>query len=190
MIIVISPEQNVAKETCWVNKLLEAGLDCFHIRKPQMDDIAIANYIGEIEKVYYSKIVLHDRSEIAVAYGLECLHYSERERDKAAVKMKNEFVYSTSVHDIQSFNALDEKWNYAFLSPVFPSVSKPNYGHKSNVMSQMKKRTNFKTKLIGLGGITAQNMQTVLAAGADGVALLGTIWQSDNPLNRYKQCEK
>jgi thiamine-phosphate pyrophosphorylase len=190
MIVVISPEQNLPNESLWVNRLFEEGLERFHVRKPSIDDSSVIDYLKQIDSAYYSKLVLHDRPHVAAYFGLTHFHYSQKERNGLLSKSKDNSFFSTSVHGIEEFNTLGNFWDYAFLSPIFPSISKAGYGVVSAVSKQLKFRTNYSTKLIGLGGITPQNMQEVLAKGADGVALLGAIWQSENPLETFKLCKK
>ncbi|MNH43075.1 Thiamine-phosphate synthase [compost metagenome] len=44
-----------------------------------------------------------------------------------------------------------------------------------------------KTKIIGLGGITHQNIQEVKQLGFDGTAVLGTIWNNKTTaINNFK----
>ena len=190
MIVVISPVRNLPNETLWVNRLLEAGLERFHVRKPYMNDSSVIDYLKQIDSAYYSKLVLHDRPHVAADFGLTHFHCSESERSQILSKSKDNTFFSTSVHGLDEFNTLGKFWDSAFLSPIFPSISKAGYGVGSSVLKQLKFRTNYNTKLIGLGGITPQNMQEVLAKGADGVALLGVIWQSQNPLETFKSCKK
>jgi len=190
MIVVISPEQGVALETYWVNRLLEEGLERFHVRKPSLDDSAVIEYLKQIDSAYYSKLVLQDRPHVATDFDLTRFHYSEKERNGILVKDEHKSLFSTSVHSVDEFNTLGCFWDSAFLSPIFPSISKTGYGVDTAIAKQLKLRTNHKTKLIGLGGITPQNMQEVLALGVDGVALLGAIWQSENPLQTFKLCKK
>lgn len=190
MIVVISPEHNLRNEPIWVNRLLEEGLGHFHVRKPYMDDSWVIEYLKRIDSVYYPKLVLHDRPNVAADFGLNHFHYSEKERKGMLLKSKHNLLFSTSVHAVNDFNSLSMFWDYAFLSPVFPSISKAGYGLDNSVFKQLKSRSNYNTKLIGLGGITPQNMQEVLAKGADGVALLGAIWQSENPLQTFKLFKK
>jgi thiamine-phosphate pyrophosphorylase len=58
------------------------------------------------------------------------------------------------------------------LSPVFTSISKENYPPKTDLFEQIKKRTNHKTQLIALSGISADNIRQTLISGFDDVALL------------------
>jgi thiamine-phosphate pyrophosphorylase len=190
MIIVISPEQSIPDETAWVNRLLEAGLHYFHVRKPHLNDIELSKYVDAIDEHYRCKLVIHDSEIVAEEFGINRLHYSEKNRSEAnKYLMENtNKILSTSVHDIHTFNTLDQRWHYAFLSPVFQSISKPFYELGNEILGQIKSRANINVKLIGLGGITAQNYKQVLQTGADGVALLGCVWKSDNPVKTFKLC--
>jgi thiamine-phosphate pyrophosphorylase len=49
-------------------------------------------------------------------------------------------------------------------------------------------RTNFKTKLVALGGISTQNIDRT-KSGFDDVALLGSIW-NNQPIQNFKLCQK
>src|SRR5207248_661643 len=106
----------------------------------------------------------------------------------------NDIIKSTSVHSINYFNDLNpksiHKFDYAFLSPIYPSISKPEYSSKINLAETIKQRTNFSTKLIALGGITSENIKTIFENGFDDAAILGTIWASNNPIENFKRCQQ
>lgn len=85
---------------------------------------------------------------------------------------------------------LKGEWAYAFISPFFPSISKKGYGKGSTVMQEVRMRKNRDVKLIALGGINADTIPSVLDAGVDGVALLGAVWENDQPLEAFKKCKK
>src|SRR5690606_892723 len=95
-----------------------------------------------------------------------------------------------SVHDIKTFNELDVEWEYAFISPVFPSISKKGYGENSMVLTDIKKRNNSNIKLIALGGINENNIQKLSYQNIDGVALSGAIWESNEPINVFRKCRQ
>jgi thiamine-phosphate pyrophosphorylase len=76
------------------------------------------------------------------------------------------------------------------LSPVYPSISKLGYKSSENHLETIKKRRNFNTKLVALGGISSENINETLKRGFDEVALLGTVWNSTNPLENFKKCQQ
>ncbi|WP_431243985.1 thiamine phosphate synthase [Flavobacterium sp. P21] len=97
---------------------------------------------------------------------------------------------STSTHSIADFNSLKNDFDYAFLSPVFKSISKDNYEPKIDFFEEIKLRTNHETKVVALGGIDSNNIQTTLKNGFDDIALLGAIWNNKKPLTEFKLCQQ
>ncbi|GIM50651.1 thiamine phosphate synthase [Capnocytophaga stomatis] len=189
--IIISPEKAYPDETYWVNCLLNEGLDCFHIRKPQFTEKMILDYIEAIDKTHRSRLVLHSFHHLAEKLGIQRLHFSENDRkNKAYERYKKHLLLSTSVHSIDAFNLLADTWQYAFLSPVFASISKKGYGIKQNVFEELKRRTNTAVELIALGGISAENLHRLANESIDGIALLGFVWQRNSPVKNYQLCKQ
>lgn len=189
MIVVISPEYTCGKQVYWVNKLLENNLDYFHFRKYHTPIDKAREFLKQIDKEFMSRVVLHAHFELALEFDIKHLHYNSYLRKKETPLQERPFFYSTSCHDITEFNALDKTWNYAFLSPFYPSISKVGYNKQDLVLSSLQHKDNPEVSLIALGGITPCNYQKVLEFGADGIGLLGGVWQSDNPLKTFLQCK-
>lgn len=190
MLIVISESDFRPQEAAIVNGLFRAGLDLFHIRKYEASEKELSELIAQIEPEYRQKLVLNHHHELGLSLGLKRFHYSERDRkewQKANWKgMSSEFTYSTSVHSLEEYNDLPGHFAYAFLSPVFDSISKSDY---KEVKFDFSKRQNKETKLIGLGGIQSENVDQAIRMGFDGLALLGAIWNNSNPINEWNLCK-
>lgn len=187
MIIVLTPEQQVPNEQNMLRQLFEAGLQHFHIRKYRLTDREMKTYLGAIAPEFHRRLALHSHYHLAKEYGISRLHFREEDRlGNRHLPYKNEYHLSTSVHDITAFNHLDKQWKYAFLSPMYPSISKQGYGASQAVLPTLSQRNNRHCQLIGLGGIDEHNFKAVLKQGADGIALLGGIWQAPDPVTVYK----
>lgn len=183
MLLIISPPLDIVDEFQLVNVLLQSPITAFHIRKPTYSPQQLKYYLEKINPLHYSKLVLHQHHDIAAEYGITRLHFNALFREEGSyIDFVNNYQLSTSVHSIHEFNLLSPIWDYAFCSPVFPSISKPNYNN-AQLLNSFKRRTNYAVKLIGLGGISLANKELVIKAGADGVALLGSIWNSENPID-------
>jgi thiamine-phosphate pyrophosphorylase len=70
--------------------------------------------------------------------------------------------------------------DYATLSPIFLTSSKPGYGPALGIAA-IGPAANLGIPVIALGGVTADLVRTCLDAGAAGVAVMGEIMRSDNP---------
>lgn len=190
MIIVITPEDIVQNETELINELFQEGLDLLHIRKPFINQNEMKDFIQKIDSKFHSQLVLHSHYDLAENFNISRFHFREIDRKNGLSQSFTDKIISTSVHDIETFNLLSEYWKYAFISPVFPSISKKGYGENSNILNDIKKRNNPNVKLIALGGINENNINEVFESEIDGVALLGAIWESDEPLGVFKKCRQ
>lgn len=190
MLIVLSHSDFRSGETKIVNTLFLAGLELFHIRKYGASEESLLKWVNEIAPEYRSRLVLHHNHEWGRSIGLQRFHYSER--DRLTWKTQNwsgadsSFTYSTSVHSLEEYNELPDHFSYSFLSPVFDSISKTDY---RAVKFDLGERMDKKTALIGLGGIQADNVKQVSEMGFDGAALLGAIWNSENPVESFERIQ-
>lgn len=190
MIIIITPEQPVRNETEIINALFREGLELLHVRKPLMDAAAMRNYIKSVDSNYHEQLVLHSHYVLTEEFGTSRIHCKEAERPNMPDHFFDEYIVSTSVHSIGCFNTLDARWEYAFISPVFPSISKKGYGSGTKILESIWQRENDDSGLIALGGINQYNIETVFSEDVDGAALLGAVWQSEQPVKTYIQCRK
>ncbi|MEC3877426.1 thiamine phosphate synthase [Chryseobacterium salviniae] len=190
MIIIITSEKEIYNESKIINELFQEGLDLLHIRKPLMSSDVMKDFIKSIDVEFHQRLVLHSHYDVANYFNISGFHFREIDRQNNIHEFFIDKIISTSVHDIQTFNKLKVKWNYAFISPVFQSISKKGYGKGSNILNDIKKRDNQNAKLIALGGIHENNINEVLKSNVDGVALLGAIWENNQPVEIFKKCRK
>ena len=191
--IVISNPTEIVNEINIVHILFEEGMEFFHVRKPIYSKEEMHSFLSAINSNYYSKLVLHQHHELAEEFQINRFHFTEKDREE--LKTPARFSkpcrsISTSVHSIEGFNNVSNIFDYAFLSPVYPSISKENYIPTKNAFKDIKERTNQHTKLIALGGISPENIEHTITNGFDDIALLGVIWRSTNPIENFKKCQK
>jgi len=190
MIIVITPEDIVQNETELINELFQEGLNLLHIRKPFINAEEMTDFIQKIDSKFQSQLVLYSHYDLAENFNISRFHFREIDRQNGLFQFFTDKIISTSVHDIETFNELSGNWEYSFISPVFPSISKKGYGENSNILNDIKKRDNPNVKLIALGGIYEKNINEIFESEVDGVALLGAIWENDEPLNVFRKCRQ
>ncbi|OXA96309.1 thiamine phosphate synthase [Flavobacterium hercynium] len=192
MIVITNPDA-IVNEINIIDSLLEEGLSLLHIRKPGFSAIEMGQFIHQIQLKFRANLVLHTHHELAEDFGITKIHFSESGRkntlDLPAKFSKPCRYKSTSTHCIENFNML-ENFDYAFLSPVFKSISKENYFPKKDHFESLRFRTNTTTKIVALGGIDVENIEVTLKNGFDDIALLGAIWNNDNPLKKFKSCQR
>lgn len=188
--IVISNPTAIANEINIIHALFERGMELFHVRKPEFSAGEIKTFVTAIGLDYRNKLVLHSHHHLAEDLGMNRIHFKEKDGHNPISIADSDRIISTATHSIEDLNLLENYFDYAFLSPVYNSISKQNYNPKIDLLNAIKNRTNFNTKLVALGGIEAQNIKKTLDAGFDDVALLGTIWNAENPIKNFELCQQ
>lgn len=188
MLIVITSEKDIPNEAEQLNQLFASGLEVLHLRKPNWNSEEVRHRLTTIDEKYHNRIVLHQSIELVHEFDLKGIHLKEITR-KALVNTLDGFVnayksigltLSTSFHSVEELKNQGEKFDYVFLSPVFDSISKEGYEGKGFDVKDVSK------KVIGLGGISSENINQLGELGYAGAAVLGTIWNSNDPVNTFK----
>ena len=159
----------------------------FHLRRYDWEENQVADFLSQFTNRELEKIVLNHHHFLATEFGINRLHFSEQDRreideEKLQRFADAGFILSTSVHELETFNKLPACFTYAFLSPVFDSISKAGYKAVNFDLSHRRKDI----QLIGLGGVTAENFSSLITMGFDGGAVLGAVWNSVQPMEVIK----
>ncbi len=191
MLVVISDNKIFPGEADVLNQMFDEGMSLFHLRKYENSKTEIIALLDKIKPEHFSKIVIHQYHEMAEELGFKRIHFSETDRlqqtEKQLQRLKEGgLVLSTSVHSVDVYKRLNGVFEYAFLGPVFNSISK--VGYKARKFDLQEK--NPSVKLIALGGIKASIYKETIAMGFDGVGVLGSIWNSENKMESFMEILK
>lgn len=188
LLVVSHPENDLKEEADHVHQLFKAGLEIFHLRKPNTTMVEFEETLTKLPPTLYKNIVIHQHYKLIEKYNLKGIHLTEwfmksagetELRQLIAAAHKRRLTVSGSFHSIAQLETLSLKLDYVFISPVFNSLSKQGYTSAINftdVQAFLKKRRSF--NVIALGGVDKSNVLQVKHAGFDGAALLGAIWNN------------
>ena len=73
------------------------------------------------------------------------------------------------------------KLAYGVIGPVFETPSKVGLVKPTGTEEINKLKSEIKISVIAVGGIKEKNVETVLNEGTDGVAVISSIMNADNP---------
>ena len=194
MIIVISYPSPIADEQTIIRQMFDEGLEIFHIRKKEYSEKEMREFVEQIPEKYFDRIVLHSQYHLAEAYNLKGVHvpvgFNGHHPNRTT---------SISFHSTDEIEMCDKEFEYGFLSPVFDSISKEGYKSKfdfSELKLFLKDRKLAHSagaasrQLLALGGIEEDKVEKVKELGFSGIVLLGAIWQSENPLEKFKRIKE
>ena len=180
------------REVDVLTQFFKSGLRYFHLRKKNISDARL--FLSGLPVPYHQFITVHQHIDLLDEFSqLRGFHLTSLQRasflQNALQKMERRLqgtgkVFSTGFHTLGAVNDCKNIcFDYAFLSPVFDSISKQNYSGKNFDI------TNFKRSfpLIALGGMTPENQKQALQLGFDDVAVLGAVWLAKDPVKIFQQ---
>lgn len=182
-LILITYPKAIPNEAGLLVSMFEEGLTRLHIRKPgiSMDDLR--KYIKAIPEQYHSCLMLHQHFELVNEFKLGGVSFNKKHPPCFDLLDGKGLIYAQSAHSMQELRALDERIDYALLSPIFDSISKDDYASNfknrtllGEDLELFKKKNS--TEVIALGGIDKDNIHKVKYFGFHGSAVLGYVWRS------------
>lgn len=158
------------------------------IRKPFADTRSVERLIREIGQEFRHRLSLHSHFELAGEPAIGGIYLSRRnpyppEGWKGAI--------CCSCHSIDELSEMLPQVDYAYISPIFPSVSKPGYGIGSNMIDDSRLtrllRSPHGSKIVALGGVTPARLPLLAEKGFSQAALLGSaMGVKEFPLESFR----
>jgi thiamine-phosphate pyrophosphorylase len=195
-LLALTPH-NQAVELPWLAQLFAAGLQRLHVRKPGWSRAELADYLQAIDPQYRPRLVLHSHYDLAHEYGLGGIHLTETARRASGLprllRGLGGLSVSASLHTLADVQQHRRRYNYVTLSPIFNSISKEDYpsafdlAQVQTALHKLAKRPGYRPQVLALGGIEAANVARVREAGFAGAAVLGSIWQSPDPVATFRE---
>lgn len=130
-------------------------------------------------------LLINDDVELAQAVGAHGVHLGQSDTALASARdaLGPEAIIGITCHDQLSLaeQAAANGADYLAFGRFFPSNTKPGAAAaKLDVLTQARAR--FVQPITGIGGITLDNAAAVLAAGADNIAVVGGLFDTDSLL--------
>jgi thiamine-phosphate pyrophosphorylase len=127
-------------------------------------------------------VIVNDRADIALAAGAAGVHVGEADLPVTAIRRfaPVDFIIGASLgSDAELANA--RAADYVGIGPVFGSSSKDDAGSAIGVDGFERLAGLVEVPAIAVGGITADRALQITVHGAAGVALINSIFSSDDP---------
>ncbi len=198
-LVVISNERNIPGEAATVNDLFREGLDLFHLRKPAFGRPEYAGLLSLIDKRFHPRVVIHGSYELYTELNLGGIHLNSSSRENPKIWNTIAAIppaaVSTSFHSWEEILNSDFHYGSVFISPVFDSISKPGYKGAidiaaiTEVKNSLASGQKYCPEIIGLGGVDRNGIPVLKQHGFDGAAILGAIWNAQDPVAAYKEIQ-
>ncbi|GAB3251676.1 thiamine phosphate synthase [Nocardioides dilutus] len=173
-----------------VPQLAAAGVDGFQVRAKSYDArrlIALTRAVVAAVRPVGALVTVNDRVDVAVAAGADGAHLGSSDLPvDVARRLAPGLLLGVTCRSLAAVEAAAEAGaDYAGVGPVFATSSKAGLPDPVGVRG-LRAATGV-LPVVGIGGITADEVAAVVAAGAQGVAVIGGIWRHPDPVEAAKE---
>jgi thiamine-phosphate pyrophosphorylase len=137
--------------------------------------------------------IVNDRLDVALACGADGVHLGQNDIRVGVARQiaPSGFIIGISVGTVdEAVQAEDEGADYLAISPVFSTASKNDAGPGRGLDVVREIRRSVSVPVIAIGGINLDNVREVIAAGADGVAVISAVVGSRDIIATARELSK
>jgi thiamine-phosphate pyrophosphorylase len=206
-IIVYTPEKLVENEIDMITALMDAGADQLYIRKPELDDFSLVDYMESVPERYWKKCISTSLI-LTKEFDLGGYHFTrEIIRNNAAYNIKvqdwlrdNRKISSVSAHSHDEIKIFAGGFDQVLVAPIFESLSKEDHRYNWNYEAIKQTLENLHglhpdelseqttTRFFAVGGVDVTKIPEIKAMHFDGFALLGALWKEpEKAVTNFKE---
>jgi thiamine-phosphate pyrophosphorylase len=172
-----------------LKEAIAGGISIFQFREKGKDalqgleKVELAKELQSICKENSIPFIVNDDIELALEINADGVHIGQEDEPVESVRKKiGNRILGVSAHTVKEAQAaVDAGADYLGIGPIFPTKTKEDAKAVQGTILIKELRTNqFTIPLVGIGGITSENANSVIQAGADGVSVITAISLAQN----------
>ena len=175
------------------------GVDMVQLREKDLPGSRLLSLAASLKDAVGSRalLIINERADVAMAAGADGVQLPEDALPVAAVRriMGPRALIGRSVHSEEgAARAVAEGADFLIVGTMYATRSHPaaaptGPGLVRSIAKLLEERAASVT-LIGIGGITADNLGEVIRAGAGGVAVISSILASPDPKGEARRLKQ
>lgn len=169
------------------------GVSCIQLREKSCGTRKFLNEALALQPLLKSRnipLIINDRLDIALAIEADGVHLGQSDMPlgRARKIAGDSLIIGISAESVDdALRAEQEGADYIGISPVFSTPTKTDIAPPLGLEGVRQIRALVDIPLVGIGGINSDNAESVLAAGADGIAVVSAIVSAADPAGAAKK---
>jgi thiamine-phosphate pyrophosphorylase len=170
-----------------VYEAIKGGVTHVQLREKTLSTrefISVGLRLKKILKAKNIPLIINDRVDIALAIDAEGVHLGQSDMPYFLARhlLGNHKIIGVTIENLaQLHETKDAHVQYLGVGPIFPTKSKQDAPEPLTITSLQKICQAAHHPVIAIGGINVSNVDAVIAAGAQGVAVVSAITQAKEP---------
>jgi thiamine-phosphate pyrophosphorylase len=139
--------------------------------------------IRDLCRRHAALFIVNDRLDLALAVEADGVHLGQEDIPPRLARplLKPGMLLGVSTHSVEEAREAESAGaDYIGFGPIYPTGTKEQTRPVVGVEGIRVVKARVKVPLLAIGGITLERVPTVMAAGADGVAVISAIVGSGN----------
>jgi thiamine-phosphate pyrophosphorylase len=171
-----------------VEAALRGGARAFQLREKDLSArelYPLALEMRQLTQAYGARLLINDRVDVALAVDADGVHLTTTSLPASIARrvLGPGRLIGVSTHTLaEAQAAAEEGADFLVFGPVFFTPSKAPYGEPVGLDALRAVRVAVRSPILAIGGIKKANLDQVLAAGADGIAVISAIISADDPM--------
>lgn len=162
-------------------RAVAGGADVVQLRDKRMDGRRLMEHARAIRKITLRAgrlFIVNDRLDVALASGADGVHLGQEDLPLPDARRLSPrgFQIGVTVHDVEEASGAEKGGaDYIGLSPIFATGTKTDAGRALGLGMLRAVKRAVSVPVVAIGGIGPHNARKVLAAGADGLAVVSAV---------------
>jgi len=174
------------------------GADCIQLRAKEIPDdrlFAMAVEFVEICREMGALSIINDRADVAAAAGADGVHLGQNDLPVEQVRrlQLSPLIVGKSTHTPKELEAACPALpSYVSLGPAFPTPTKPGIeiAGPDYIRQGLARLAETGISHVAIGGITPENVEQVIEAGAQRVAVCSVVTKAANPAQACRRLKE
>ncbi|MFH0860648.1 MAG: thiamine phosphate synthase [Candidatus Altiarchaeota archaeon] len=169
-----------------VEDAVKGGVKVVQYREKELpagEMLRVAENLRDITREAGVLFLVNDRVDIALAVGADGVHLGQDDMpiEIARRLLGRESVIGVTVHNVREARDAERRGaDYLGMSPVFSTSTKSDAGEPAGVELIREVKKVVAVPCVAIGGIIMENLQEVIDAGADSVAMISAILSQED----------
>ena len=169
-----------------VEAAVRGGVSCVQLREKTLGTRAFVERARALKaslKPHGVPLIINDRVDVALACGADGIHVGQGDMAPADVRrLLPGALLGLSIETLEQLEQAElEAVDYYGISPVFATATKADAAAAVGLEGLRVMRAHTRRPLVAIGGIAPGNAQAVMAAGADGLAVVSALCRAPDP---------
>lgn len=188
---IIDQEWLGGRDIQWVTKqIIQGGAGIIQYRNKVSEDKKCyqeSKKIRVITQKYHIPFIINDRIDIALAVDTDGIHLGKDDLPLSVARkiLGNNKIIGFSVRSYSDYQHAKYA-DYLGIGAIYPTKTKKNYPlTELKLIHEIRKKSSI--PIVGIGGITMENLAPVIQSGVNGIAMISALLSSEDIKNTTLQ---